>query len=31
MKIEDKKLLATIENVRKTVVDDMRVDKAETM
>ena len=31
MKIEDKKLLATIENVRKAVVDDMRVDKAETL
>ena len=31
MKIEDKKLLATIENVRRTVVDDMRVDKPEVM
>ncbi len=31
MKIEDKKLLATIERVRKTVVDDMRVDKAEAL
>lgn len=31
MKIKDKKLLATIENFRRTVVDDMRVDKAETL
>ena len=31
MKIEDKKLLATIERVRRTVVDDMRIDKAEAL
>ena len=31
MKIEDRKLLKTIENVRRTVVDDMRVDKPEVM
>ena len=31
MKIEDKKLLATIESFRRAVVDDMRVDKAEAL
>ena len=31
MKIEDKKLLATIESFRRSVMDDMRVDKAEAL
>lgn len=31
MKIEDKKLRATIESVRNTVLKDMRIDKAEAL